>query len=65
MKRIKVIIVFVLLLILCSCNNTNSFDSNKVRVSIVDSLFFEAATKTELIDYNTNVYFNNTSVYEN
>ena len=53
MKRIKVIIVFVLLLILCSCNNTNSFDLNKVRVSIVDSLFFEAETKTELIDYNT------------
>ena len=54
MKKIKFIIVFVLLLMLCSCNNITSYDSNKIRVSIVDSIFYDASNKTELIDYNSN-----------
>ena len=53
MKRIKTFLIIILLLLLCSCSDSNTYDSNKVRVSVIDSDFFICTNNSELIDVDS------------
>ena len=55
MKRISIVVLMLVVLMLCSCNNSNTtYDSNKIKVSIIDSEFYDASIKNELVGLNSN-----------
>ena len=54
MKKIKYILALLFIFILCGCNKDGSiYESNKVKVSIIDSVFFNASKSAEIVDIHT------------